>query len=179
MAYGYAGLLEARERYDPARGVQFRTFAYYRVRGAILDGARTMGGLSRRAQARLLAAEALDERAEPFARMGPAGSRAEPEPALALIDDIVGRAATAYAAAVALVQDDDSPEDAVGKGERRALMMKAVAALPEKERRIIEGHYAADRPLDQVTAELGYSRPGGRNAHSRALAHLRETLGAF
>ena len=38
IAFGFGGLLEAQRRFDPGRGVRFRTFAYYRVRGAMLDG---------------------------------------------------------------------------------------------------------------------------------------------
>lgn len=44
VAYGYVGLLEARKRFDPARGVQFHSFAWWRVHGAIVDGMRQMSG---------------------------------------------------------------------------------------------------------------------------------------
>src|SRR5215218_1917829 len=37
VAYGLAGLIEAVERYDPARGVKFESFAGLRIRGAIID----------------------------------------------------------------------------------------------------------------------------------------------
>ena len=40
--YGQIGLIEASRRFDPTRGVQFKTFAYYRIRGAIYDGIRKM-----------------------------------------------------------------------------------------------------------------------------------------
>ena len=39
-AVGLDGLLDAAERFEPARGVAFATFAFYRVRGAILDSLR-------------------------------------------------------------------------------------------------------------------------------------------
>lgn len=39
---GTIGLMEAARRYDPTRGYQFSTFAYYRIRGAILDGMRSL-----------------------------------------------------------------------------------------------------------------------------------------
>src|SRR6516164_5871726 len=52
VAYGMQGLLEAAERYDNRHGVSFTTFAYYRVRGAIFDGLRGMGWLSRGEYAR-------------------------------------------------------------------------------------------------------------------------------
>src|SRR5262245_17644591 len=37
MSYGQGGLLEAARRFDPARGVPFRAFANFRIRGAMLD----------------------------------------------------------------------------------------------------------------------------------------------
>ena len=64
VAFGFQGLLEARQRFDASKGVAFKSFAHYRVRGAILDGVRSMARLPRRAYARLRAAEALDQMAE-------------------------------------------------------------------------------------------------------------------
>ena len=40
VADGMRGLVEAHRRFDPTRGFRFSTFAYYRVRGAVLDGIR-------------------------------------------------------------------------------------------------------------------------------------------
>src|SRR5215471_4000526 len=37
------GLVEAAQNFDPSRGVLFKTFAYYRIRGAIYDSLRKMG----------------------------------------------------------------------------------------------------------------------------------------
>jgi len=45
--YGMVGLLEAAGRYDPKFGANFMTFSYYRIRGAIYDGLRNMGWVSR------------------------------------------------------------------------------------------------------------------------------------
>src|SRR5215467_8272272 len=39
------GLVEAAQNFDPSRGVLFKTFAYYRIRGAIYDALRKMGWL--------------------------------------------------------------------------------------------------------------------------------------
>src|SRR5207247_5117094 len=38
LQFASVGLLEALDRYDPGRGVQFRTFAARRMQGAILNG---------------------------------------------------------------------------------------------------------------------------------------------
>jgi RNA polymerase sigma factor for flagellar operon FliA len=47
VSYGYEGLLQAIDRYDHTRGNIFRTFAYPRIRGAMLDGLRSDDWLPR------------------------------------------------------------------------------------------------------------------------------------
>lgn len=47
-AVGAIGLLEAFERFDAARGIQFATFAEYRIRGAMYDALRDNDSFSRR-----------------------------------------------------------------------------------------------------------------------------------
>ncbi|MBA3768633.1 MAG: sigma-70 family RNA polymerase sigma factor [Acidobacteria bacterium] len=44
---GYRGLVEAAESFDPARGVQFTTYAISKIRGCILDGLRDNSPLTR------------------------------------------------------------------------------------------------------------------------------------
>src|SRR5262252_2218784 len=61
VAYGSKGLVEAAERFDPRHGVAFSTFAYYRIRGAMFDGLRTMGWYSRADYARYRAEERANE----------------------------------------------------------------------------------------------------------------------
>ena len=58
MSFGREGLLDAARRYDPERGVPFRAYANFRVRGAIIDGVRVVGRLPRRAHERLRGLEA-------------------------------------------------------------------------------------------------------------------------
>jgi RNA polymerase sigma factor for flagellar operon FliA len=62
-AVGAIGLLEAFDRFEPARGIQFTTFAEYRVRGAMYDALRDNDSFSRRrrqlSKRVLLAAEEL------------------------------------------------------------------------------------------------------------------------
>src|SRR5262245_34531546 len=41
------GLVEAARAFDPSRGVLFKTFAFYRIRGAVYDGLRKMAWFSK------------------------------------------------------------------------------------------------------------------------------------
>jgi RNA polymerase sigma factor for flagellar operon FliA len=47
VAYGLVGLIDAVERYDPARGVKFESFAGLRIRGAIIDAMRSLDWVPR------------------------------------------------------------------------------------------------------------------------------------
>jgi RNA polymerase sigma factor for flagellar operon FliA len=180
VAFGFQGLLEARARFDASKGVQFKAFAYYRVRGAVLDGVRAMARLPRRAYARLKAAEALDRFAESTAQ-GRATTEQPPnvESNLRAIDAILGRVAAAYTVAVShedATLGAGSPEEALLREERAQRMRAALASLPERERRIIQGHYFEGRRFDEVSAELGISKSWGSRVHAHALDLLRRAL---
>lgn len=182
IGFGYRGLLEAHQRFDEGKGVKFKSFAHYRVRGAMLDGIRKMAYLPRRAYRRLLAAEALDGEAEFVAQTG-AAAPSEPDAAGALrvADGILGRMAAAYCVAAGSEDDappDDSPEDRLLRAERKKRTASAIAKLPERERFLIEGHYLQGRRFDELAAELGLSKSWGSRLHSRALGLLRDALSA-
>jgi RNA polymerase sigma factor FliA len=183
VACAYEGLLEARQRFDPARGVQFKSFAYYRVRGAVLDGVRRMAYLPRRAYARLKAAETLDLEGEPAneGRAAAGGQIADADAALRSIDGILGRVAAAYCTAASVSDEEheaDSPERSAIARQQRVLVRKALEALPEQERFLVRGHYIEGRNFDELAAELGLSKSWASRLHTRALDRMREALGS-
>ena len=47
VSYGAMGLLEAVDRFDEERGIQFSTFVDYRIRGAMWDAIRSLDEVSR------------------------------------------------------------------------------------------------------------------------------------
>jgi RNA polymerase sigma factor FliA len=53
----------------------------------------------------------------------------------------------------------------------------AVAALPDKERRLMELYYFADKNLEEAGAELGLSKSWACRLHARAVDLLRDTMG--
>lgn len=180
VAFGFQGLLEARQRFDSSKGVAFKSFAYYRVRGAILDGVRAMARLPRRAYARLRAAEALDSASEMNGQQQGATQRQPSiEGNLRSIDSILGRVAAAYTVAVTVEdaeQGAGSPEEALLHEERLTRMRAAVEKLPERERHMIEGHYFQGKRFDALSAELGISKSWGSRVYAHALDILRQEL---
>lgn len=186
VGFGFAGLIEAKQRFDPTRGVQFNTFAYYRVRGSILDGVRKMAYMPRHAHRARKVAEAMDaaleELGETRAANGPASGGAPPDLAatVAAIDDVLGKICASYVIA-AVGQDEtekqDNPEVAVAEAEDRARLRQAMETLPEREATVIRGLYFENRLLDDIGADLGVSKSWASRIHTRALGLLRTAMG--
>ena len=190
VGYGTQGLIEAAGKFDAKQGTAFGTFAYYRIRGAIFDGMRTMGWYSRgdyvrfraeeRANEYMAAAserEAADKAAHPA---GPDNSEDKSE-VLADIAEILSGVATVHITSIEAARDapDDrfqAPDEAALEAEGRERVRAAMAKLPEKERRLMELYYFADMKLEDAGKKLGLSKSWASRLHARAVNHLREVL---
>jgi len=194
IAYGSKGLIEAAERFDPKHGVAFTTFAYYRIRGAMLDGLRTMGWYSRADYARYRAEERANQYLqnqsdrEGAAAMGPkeTGGVAPPTPSteatLASLSEVLGSIATVHITsleAAATVADErlPPPDAQLDTGRLSARLRDAVKALPDRERNLMELYYFADKNLEEAGAVMGLSKSWACRLHARAVDLLREQLG--
>lgn len=187
VGYGTQGLVEAAKKYDPKHGVAFSTFAYYRIRGAMFDGMRTMAWYSRSDYARFRAEErenaylanAADrDGAERAARAVAATDKGE---VLEDIADILGGVAAVHIASLHAVQElaDDrceAADDLAASAEERARVREALDKLPKKERQLIELYYFADMSLDSAAAKLGLSKSWASRLHARAIGFLRDAL---
>jgi len=186
VAYGQKGLVEAAQRFDPTQGASFTTFAYYRVRGAMLDGLRTMGWYSRSDYARYRAEERANEylqnQAERDTAAKQAGATADAPSALEGIAEILGGVAaihiTSIEAAASVPDDKLPPPDAdLQRVQDRARVRKAIEKLPEKERALMELYYFGNKNLGEAGAALGLSKSWACRLHARAVDLLRAALG--
>jgi RNA polymerase sigma factor for flagellar operon FliA len=180
---GREGLLDAARRFEPARGVPFRAYANFRVRGAILDGVRQLSLLPRRAYERISALEAAASVSEGEAEHTfAAGSAVAPSAA----DDALAEhlSAIAMAAAVGIATEtrgeatdsDDSPEEAVGRAELVHLVRSAIAELSSDEGELVRRHYLEGERLEDIGRDLGMSKSWASRLHTRAVARLAKRL---
>jgi RNA polymerase sigma factor for flagellar operon FliA len=185
--YGSKGLVEAAERFDARQGVAFSTFAYYRIRGAMYDGLRTMGWYSRADYARYRAEERANEylRSEAdrdgAARAEGAAPATDPGAALENIGQILSGIAAVHITsleAASTVADESlpAPDAAVETGRLSRRVREAVAKLPDKERELMQLYYFADKTLEEAGAALGLSKSWASRLHARAVGLLREAF---
>lgn len=189
-SFGHEGLLDAARRYDPGRGVPFRAYATYRVRGAIFDGVRKLSRLPRRLHERLnglSAASRVSEGAleDLSAPPPPGSSRALADAALA--DHLAAMAAAIAVGVVATtapgdegeplaISRDFDPETVFARAELLHFVGRAIAELPGEEAELVRRHYLEGERFDQVAAELGMSKSWASRLHTRALGRLAKRL---
>jgi RNA polymerase sigma factor for flagellar operon FliA len=187
--YGMQGLLEAADRYDRRHGVSFTTFAYYRVRGAMFDGLRAMGWLPRHEYQRMRfeerAATYLQNLAERDLGAGEAPAVVNLDEEVRNIAEALGGVAAIFVTSLDAQQKEAgdtatgttaTPQLAIERHERDIAVEEALAALPEKERRLLQLYYFEDRPLEEVGKLLGLSKSWSSRLHARAVDLLKEAL---
>jgi RNA polymerase sigma factor for flagellar operon FliA len=188
-SFGREGLLDAARKFDSERGVPFRAYANFRVRGAIIDGIRSMAQLPRRAYERLNGLSASLKVSEGAAD-DTFGSPATPTRAQA--DQALGEHLAAMTAAITMglispaavgeegeqvqVSTAESPEEAVARAQLLSLVASAISALPEEEAQLVRRHYLEGERFDHVAQSLGLSKSWASRLHTRAMQRLAKRL---
>lgn len=190
VAYGVQGLLEAAERYNPDAGTAFFSFAFQRVRGAMCDGMRQMGWLSRREYERYraeVAAQAyLEGLAFEEAEAEASGSGGE-ESIERTLEEVSQALAGVAAIFVSSLDSEHIPDDCMHTSElgaeaqllaheRRIRVYEAIARLPERERRLLALYYLEGKTLDEAGEALSLSKSWASRLHTRAVNLLRAEL---
>jgi RNA polymerase sigma factor FliA len=192
VSFGQEGLLDAARRYDATRGVPFRSYANYRVKGAIFDGVRSMSQLPRRAHERLKALGAAYQATEGavedvHAPQPPGSGAAQAEHALpehlasmatAMAIGLLAQPAWSDEGEPTAVSGSDNPEEAVERAQLVHLVQDAVGSLPEQEAELVRRHYLGGERLEDVGRDLGLSKSWACRLNTRALARLTKRLRA-
>lgn len=169
------GLIEAAKRFDEAQNVDFRTFSYYRIKGAIYDGLRKSGWLPRSVYARLKFEEASNEYLQFVSESHKSAERTtELE-----VSDTVNTLASIYIISLDANEDldveDTSQENLEKRAEFhqiRAHMRDAISGLPPKEKQLIMMYYFQNRTLEEAGEKLCLSKSWTSRLHARALELL-------
>ena len=183
VSAGVFGLMNAIERFDPANGAKFETYAIPRIRGAILDSLRALDWVPRSVRA---GTRALEVAAEDLARsLGRPPTDAELAARVG-IEEEACRRLRAQADRGLLVPLDEADGDAedgalryaqdAGAAEEGVLLGAAIDGLPEREALIVRLHDLLGVTLLEVAGLLGISHSRAFQLHERALRLLRDAV---
>ena len=184
VGFGMQGLLEAAQRFDDRHGVAFTTFAYYRVRGAMFDGLRSMGWLPRSEYARVRFEERANNYIQSHADRTTDANGNQVEDKVRDLANALGGIAAVFVTMLdqrdeqQLPDERPAPPEVIERRQMAQRVRRVLQRLPDKERRLIEQYYYHDQTLEQVGAGMGLSKSWTSRLHARALALLREELDA-
>lgn len=196
--YGIIGLMDALEKFDPARGVKFETYAATRIRGAILDGLRAQDPappVYRQRQKMLEEAyRTLEARLGRFAEDHEVAAHLglslaelstwEAEVAslgLSSLDEFWHESQDGSdrpLTGVDILRDDRTPdpEEEYCESEKCRLLAEAVDELPDKERLVITLCYYEELTAKEVARILDVTPSRVSQLHSRAVTRLKGFL---
>lgn len=182
VGYGSIGLMEALRSFKTGQGASFKTFAYYRIRGAMYDGLRKIGWLSRSAYAehkfRQKANDLIESQTVSAENAVKRSLNAEAGDLKALMQDMVPVCLLSMEAVERLVQNRKSgtPEQELLEKQTRERLQSVLNTLEERERLLIRYYYFEDMTLDDAAKKLEISKSWASRLHLKVLAKLKNFL---
>ena len=180
---GSIGLIKASDRFDPARGVAFATFATHLVEGEIRRHLRDRTSAVRIPRELQRMSGALRQKGgELEARLGRSPTVRELASAIAADEEDVERALDAERARGSSAASPDvgaelaDEAEPLAGSEDRLLLARGVRVLDKRERRIVFLRFHADMTEREIARTIGISQAHVSRLLDGALAKLREEL---
>jgi RNA polymerase sigma factor for flagellar operon FliA len=183
---GILGLVEAANRFDPERGVKFETYAYLRIRGAVVDEMRRNSCLPqqmleqvasvRRAYQQLpvpVTVEGLTEMTGLSEDQVVDSLGAMRMARTVSLDKLLKATETEPASPC------DQPSYQAEQAELHRLLAEAIAALPERQRLVVTLYYLEDLRLKEIGELVGLSESRISRVLDAGLFKLGEHLRAI
>jgi RNA polymerase sigma factor FliA len=190
---GVVGLMDAFAKFDPAKKVQFRSYAQFRIRGAILDSLRTLDWSPRELRRK---GRAVEEAIRTLtSRLGRAPSEAEVAGELGSTLDsyqqLLGDLKGLEIGTLHLERNEDSGEEELAyvpgrpdedplfrclRGEMEERLTGAIQNLPERERLVMTLYYYEEMTMREIGLALGVVESRVSQIHASAVIHLRSAL---
>lgn len=184
VAAGYLGLVEAASRFDYASGRDFKSYAFLRIRGSVIDSIRECADTSGKAYRYVKALQAAHNLREEGGADA-AQSESSKDEALAAVFDFASKGVLAFRLSVDDAEEElyteigspSTPEEVLGRRRKIEKIKGIVATLPEKERLVIEEFYFKDRSFTEIAdGPSGLSKSWVSRLHTKALQLIQDKL---
>jgi RNA polymerase sigma factor for flagellar operon FliA len=176
------GLLEAIDRFEPQRGVAFRTFCTRRLQGSILTGIQRLSDAQEQIALRRRVRRERVASLEPTETADAAGKPS---------DTFQDLATLAAGLAIGFMLDDTGMIEAptadpapyatayqtIARRQTREKLHAAVGRLPDRAHKIIRYHYFHGLGFEQIADILGLTKGRISQLHRGALLDLRDLIG--
>ena len=199
ISVGVLGLMDAISKYDSSRGAKFKTYAEFRVRGAILDELRSLDWVPRSIRQKASQVDKVVQGLQAKLRRQPEDEEVAKEMGLSL-DQFHETLNETKSIPIFSLEDlgiakesgdqqslldclagkaDADPQTQVRLVELKEIIAKAIDALPEKERLMVSLYYYEELTMKEIGAVLDITESRVSQIHSKAVYRLRTKLKAI
>lgn len=198
ISSGVIGLMDAIEKYDPTRDNKFKTYAEFRIRGAILDELRAQDWVPRsvRDKAKMLDRATL----ELESNLGRSANEEEVAEKLGMsMDDYFDLLNQVRPISVLSIDDAatfsnvdkksilnilegcklNNPLTQLNLKSVKEVVAKAIEDLPERQRLVLSLYYYEDLNLKEIGKILRVTESRVSQLHAQAISRLRAKLAQF
>ena len=193
VSAGVVGLMDAFAKFDPDKKVQFRSYAQFRIRGAILDSLRTLDWSPRELRRK---GRAVEEAIRVLtARLGHAPNESEVAEEMSVsleeYQQLLGDLKGLEIGTLHIERNEDSGEEELAyvpgrpeedplfrclRGELEERLSDAIANLPDRERLVMSLYYYEEMTMREIGLALGVVESRVSQVHASAVVHLRAAL---
>ncbi len=195
VSHGIFGLFDAMLKFDPNRGYKFETYAYPRIKGAILDGLRAMDWMP--TNLRQKEKKIVNLIGEMEQRLGRTVSDEELAEEMGFstkdlynlldqlnvttvlsLDKMLSPDGEESASLLDTVGDspEKSPESLLDQSEVKRVLVDAINKLPEKEKLVVALYYYEGLNLKEISKVMSLSESRISQLHTKAIFRLRGRL---
>ncbi|MBU4177280.1 MAG: FliA/WhiG family RNA polymerase sigma factor [Desulfurivibrionaceae bacterium] len=195
ISCGIIGLIDAINKFDVSKNVQFKTYAEFRVKGAMLDELRALDWVPRSVRRKTTDLEKAYADIEK--QMGRPATDEEVAKTMGLaLDDFYklldetksvsfmdieflrqkSMETSDPTLAETFAMDDRDPFTSLNLTQIRELLTSAIDDLPEKEKLTVSLYYQEELTMKEIGEVLGYTESRISQMHSKAMFRLRAKL---
>jgi RNA polymerase sigma factor for flagellar operon FliA len=199
ISVGVLGLMDAISKYDSSRGAKFKTYAEFRVRGAILDELRAMDWVPRSIRQKASNVDKVVQSLQAKLSRAPEDEEVAKEMGLSLgqfhdtlnetksipifsLEDLgIAKESGEQQSLLDCLagKADADPQTQIRLIELKEIIAKAIDALPEKERLMVSLYYYEELTMKEIGAVLEITESRVSQIHSKAVYRLRTKLKAI
>jgi RNA polymerase sigma factor for flagellar operon FliA len=193
VSAGVVGLIDAFSKFDHSKKVQFKSYAQFRIRGAILDSLRTLDWSPRELRRKGRAVEEAIRSVTQRVGRAPSEQEIAGEMDLSLADyqALLGDLRGLEIGSLHMERSEDSGDEELAyipgspeedplfrclKGEMKQRLTDAIDELPEKERLVLTLYYYEELTMKEIGLTLGVVESRVSQIHSSAVLRLRAAL---
>jgi RNA polymerase sigma factor FliA len=196
ISAGVVGLIDAFSKFDHGKKVQFKSYAQFRIRGAILDSLRTLDWSPRELRRKGRAVEEAIRSVTQRVGRAPSEQEIAGEMELSLTEyqQLLGDLKGLEIGSLNMERSEDSGDDELAyipgspeedplfrclKGEMKQRLADAIDELPEKERMVLTLYYYEELTMKEIGLTLGVVESRVSQIHSSAVLRLRAALSSL